>query len=370
MENALCVNFLDSWFFSGGSRRVKGCPLIFSIRYNSSAKMNPLRKSCFLLTVVAVVIGAAFSLFEGARAQAGTAADLIRAVNELRASLGAAPLQANNALNAAAQAHAEYLASLGYLTHTGLGGSRPLDRAIAAGYGGQAGGTVLVAENLAVGRDLAPEYAVNTVWADEEQRNNLTNARYTDVGAGVAVVDGMVYYVVNVGYVAIPVTASPTPTDPATIGPATHTPAASQTNTPQPDGSIIHEVQPGESLWSIAIAYNIKIEDIRQYNGLGSSDIVWAGQKLFVAPTYTPTPIPTVTDTPVPPTATPRPTLTPRPPTLAPSPTVAPPTPTPTRQPLLPGLAPGSDIRRYLGIGMIIICGLGLVILLLNGLKR
>ncbi len=57
------------------------------------------------------------------------------------------------------------------------------------------------------------------------------------------------------------------------------------TATPNPNGSIVHLVGYGQSLWSIAIAYGVKIDEIRTLNGLvpGSTDI-YAGQKLVIHP--------------------------------------------------------------------------------------
>jgi LysM repeat protein/uncharacterized protein YkwD len=76
------------------------------------------------------------------------------------------------------------------------------------------------------------------------------------------------------------------------------------------DGDVIHEVKNGQSLWSIAIEYGVKIEQIRQLNNLSSTDIR-SDQKLLVQKGAT-QPIPTsnVTETlVVPMTFTPRPTV-------------------------------------------------------------
>lgn len=60
--------------------------------------------------------------------------------------------------------------------------------------------------------------------------------------------------------------------------------AAVQTATPHPDGSIIHEVQPGQTLWAIASAYGTTVQRLRELNGLGENDVILPGQKLFVRP--------------------------------------------------------------------------------------
>jgi LysM repeat protein len=53
------------------------------------------------------------------------------------------------------------------------------------------------------------------------------------------------------------------------------------TSTPKEDGSVSHEVQPGEALWSIALAYGTTVDELKQLNGLGSNDI-YEGQVLLI----------------------------------------------------------------------------------------
>jgi LysM repeat protein len=75
-------------------------------------------------------------------------------------------------------------------------------------------------------------------------------------------------------------------------------------NTPKPDGSISHLVRPGETLWSIAIAYNTTIAELKSINNL-QTDEIYPNQTLTITrPANTQTPAPTSTATPVP-TATP-----------------------------------------------------------------
>jgi hypothetical protein len=69
--------------------------------------------------------------------------------------------------------------------------------------------------------------------------------------------------------------------------------------TARPDGDVIHEVKNGQSMWSIAIEYGVKIEQIRQLNNLSSTNIR-PGQKLLVQKGATqPMPTSNVTETPV-----------------------------------------------------------------------
>jgi LysM repeat protein len=53
------------------------------------------------------------------------------------------------------------------------------------------------------------------------------------------------------------------------------------TATPQPDGSIIHTVRVGDTLWSIAATYGLTLDEIRALND-GVGDFIYEGQKLLV----------------------------------------------------------------------------------------
>jgi LysM repeat protein len=162
------------------------------------------------------------------------------------------------------------------------------------------------------------------------------------VGAGMAVKDGTVYYVLNVRGSEKSEYATPEPTVTGSPGDSTATEAAAsdsatpapytfvpiQTNTPQADGSIVHIVKAGETLWSIALSYGVKAEELRWLNGIASdSNDIYVEQRLLIRPGYTETPTPPggVTDTP-------RPTRTrgAQTPTPSQSPTPLPPTHTST----------------------------------------
>jgi murein DD-endopeptidase MepM/ murein hydrolase activator NlpD len=47
-------------------------------------------------------------------------------------------------------------------------------------------------------------------------------------------------------------------------------------------GGIYHRVQPGQTLWSIAEAYEIDLHDLRRTNRLSKSAVIRSGQKLFI----------------------------------------------------------------------------------------
>jgi hypothetical protein len=142
-----------------------------------------------------------------------------------------------------------------------------------------------------------------------------------------------------------------------------------QVATPQDDGKVVHIVQAGQALSSIAVAYGVKIADLRALNNIAANNnTVYVGQKLLIRAAFTLTPSPTDTNTLPPPTRTLAPTHTKGPP---PATRTAAPTQTLTPLPLLPRLpALESNSRQSIGIILVVICGLGLVGVLASYLIR
>lgn len=89
--------------------------------------------------------------------------------------------------------------------------------------------------------------------------------------------------------------------------------------TPASDGAIIHVVEEGQNLITIAQAYKISLAELFRLNNLTDQSVIFPGQKLLIKVadrTREPTPTETVeATTPPPPTPSPtrRPTRTPRP---------------------------------------------------------
>lgn len=242
-------------------------------------------------------------------ARLASASEVIQLVNQLRAANGLAPYRVDRALMAAAQAHSEYQAANRITSHSGKGGSRPRDRAVAYGYGG--GAAVYVSENIATGTNLSASQAVGWWQGDNLHLTTMISSKYTDVGAGVAEADGVVYYTLDVGYVAgqegQPPQSPATPDDSSGGGsgnvPAPRgTPVAAvfpiQVATPRPDGSIIHEVQPGQALWNIAAVYEVGLSYLMLLNNLNENALIYPGDKLLIRPPD-PTPVPQVSPTPL-----------------------------------------------------------------------
>jgi len=244
-----------------------------------------------------------------AQTQTPTAYDLISAVNDLRASYNLPPYEVNSTLMAIAQAHSDYQASIGQWTHTGADGSRPVDRAMAAGYGG--GKQIIVSENVAVvyaGQNYTVSNIIYDMWSDALHWNTMTKPEYTHVGAGVTTVNEVTYYTLDVGYVTgAPGSSSSQPAAPTQSGGIDQWVAPTtavailpvQAATPLPDGSIVHTVQYGQVLLVIAQVYGVDIATLTALNNI-DPDEIYVGQKLLIRSSFTPTIlVPSSTLTPV-----------------------------------------------------------------------
>ncbi len=224
-----------------------------------------------------------------------SAENLIKMINRERASHGLRALVVDPILMQTAQTTADIMA--GNHMHGHIGDVR--GRVIAAGYG--AGDLPWATENFVV-LPLRAGSRILAAWADETHQIPMVDPKYRHVGAGVAVVDDDVYYVLHAAY------TSNKKYQPCVTG--TQNAAVKNliseymypviTVTARPDGKIIHFVKSGQTLWGIAIAYNTHIKDIQLANNLPQSlDMVYNGQELLIPVQAgiqsTPQPVPTLT---------------------------------------------------------------------------
>jgi len=219
--------------------------------------------------------------------------DLIAAMNTLRMSNGLPALIEDPIVNAVAQATAEIMAANEMSWH--IGDVR--GRLAAAGYGG--GATVWATENFAVGNIGIDEIMV--MWADPDHMRPATVAAYCNVGAGVALSpNGMYYYILQAAYTSTnscgeynyPEGTTPQPNP----NPVSQLIAPVKLATPDADGKIYHVVAYGQSLWAIAVAYQITIRDLEVWNNISRDSAIRVGQRLFIPSSstegyYTPTPV-------------------------------------------------------------------------------
>ena len=220
-----------------------------------------------------------FSYPKSIVAQSETAYDLINAVNSLRTSRGSEPYQIDSGLMAYAQQHADYMASIQSATHTHSDGSVPWDNGIQ--------------ENVATGTTgiMTISIVVNQIWSDWGHWRVMVDYASGAVGAGITTgSDGMTYYVLNVRPSTSDSSTSSTLAEGNAVPVNSELPTATvdwivpiNKSTPNADGEIIHEVGNGQSLWDIAIAYDVTIDDIRLLNNMAmDSTIINIGQQLLI----------------------------------------------------------------------------------------
>ncbi|MDR3575648.1 MAG: LysM peptidoglycan-binding domain-containing protein [Anaerolineaceae bacterium] len=336
--------------------------------------MRRFNLTFFYLTLV-LVIGAFLAVpFQVASADdPPTPAELISMVNQVRGANGHPALVEDGAIDSSAQAAAQIMAASDSCAHIGNASGR----VAAAGYGG--GARVWATENIACGPTLTSQQAVYSYWTDALHMLPMTEASYRSIGGGVAKSSsGWYYAVIEAAYTSGAATGNyDYGYNPPSTTNVQGTPIANAVSqlvmpvkiaSPQADGSVVHVVLNGQSLWSIAIGYGVKINQIIALNKLAADNpMIFPNQKLLIHPAPSPTPKPTKTRTPVPPTSTPRPTSTRPPPTATYTIT---PTITPTPAPLIPGLPSFDSLdHKSLGISIIVICGLGLAVVFIASFR-
>ncbi|MCP4424518.1 MAG: LysM peptidoglycan-binding domain-containing protein [Chloroflexi bacterium] len=222
-----------------------------------------------------------------AAAQSDTAYQVIQLVNGFRAGYSLPPFQINSALMSAAQNQANYMATNTIFTsHVGAGGSTPQSRANAAGYVGY------VSENIVGGTGMTPNQGF--IWWENSpvHYNTLVTTRYIEAGTGYATNGSENFYVLVVGRPsdAPPVNVS----DNDSPAPLFITPI--ELAKPNEDGSIIHVVQEGQALWTLAAYYETDMADLMLFNNLSENAILRPGDAVMIRlaegqePPPTPTP--------------------------------------------------------------------------------
>ncbi len=212
-----------------------------------------------------------------------SAYELIIAMNTLRVSYGLPALIEDPIVNAVAQSTAATMAANNMSWH--IGDVR--GRLAAAGYGN--GGIVWATENFAVSGGGMGIDEIMAAWADPDHMRPAVNPAYCHVGAGVArASNGSIYYILQAAYVSgqecgVPSASSGGGTGAGTVpNPVPQLIVPVKIATPDADGKVFHEVQAGQSLWSIAIAYRITIRDLEVWNNLSREVPLQAGQRLFI----------------------------------------------------------------------------------------
>jgi len=216
-------------------------------------------------------------------------------MNTLRVAHGLPALIEDPIINAVAQSTAETMAANSMSWH--IGDVR--GRIAAAGYGG--GATVWATENFAVGNMSIDR--IMQAWADPDHMRPAVNPAYCHVGAGVAQApDGRYYYILQAAYTSEHACGEyNSGVDDSGTGTNSNPPVSQiiipvKIATPDEAGKIFHIVQSGQSFWSIAIAYQITIDDLEVWNNLSRDNGLFIGQELFIPSSSTvgyatPTPV-------------------------------------------------------------------------------
>ncbi len=283
--------------------------------------------------------------------QASSAQDIINAVNALRVANGLNPLNVHPALMQAAQWEAshggghvrppgltlgQWLISLGYP----LAGDLSLD-----GYR---------SENWVSAQSV--DQAIQFWLGDGPHTNTMLSPNRSDIGA--AIVGDI--YVLETALQTSSGEMQTTAYDIQTAIPASQVDASGSlvsdyivpvlVSTARPDGDVIHKVAYGQSLWSVAIAYNTTIDQIRRWNNKAEDEAIFDGEILLVQKSAT-QPVDTTVTTP----ATATETASVPPATVTPT---LPLTSTPTNPHAVPEEQPAESGNSRLGVMLAVVLAL------------
>lgn len=224
-------------------------------------------------------------------------AEVINAVNALRLSNGIHALAVHSALMQVAQQEADGIAA-GRGGHWRPDGLTLGQWLITMGYplSGDLSLDGYRSENW--GAASTAEEAIQMWLGDDIHTNTMLSVERSDIGVGIAVSD-QIYVVLETALqtasgkmqtdaysilTAIPMTRSAYfvgATQAAENGTLSPYSQPVVVNTASPTGDVYHEVQYGQSLWSIAITYHATIKQIQQLNNLYDTTVM-EGQKLLV----------------------------------------------------------------------------------------
>jgi len=231
----------------------------------------------------------------------GTASDVIANINQYRAANGLPTLSINSILMSTAQAQANYQASTGTVSHTGAGGTTPKDRAIAAGYGG--GANIFLSEIIYGGMTATSDVAMEW-WKNSSVHNTvMLTSTYSEIGAGVASNGTSTYFTAVLASVSggtYTGSTGTTGTGDTAAAEAVAVAAPVVKADPKKDGSIVHVIQDGQALWTLAVVYGVALQTLLDLNDLPETALVFPGDKIIIRPANTPAPTVPVTATSLP----------------------------------------------------------------------
>lgn len=243
-----------------------------------------------------------------------TPSQLIDAVNALRLSYGLSTLAVHSVLMQTAQGQADYMAATGNVTHTRPGGISYTQQLISLGFplSGDLSLGGFRAENILSSGGPLDWNGVPPAWQDADHMNTMLAQNFTHIGAGISQGPGGYYYAVDCA--ASTGSGQMQESAASILGTTSGTQVAGgaaisqymvpiMKSTANANGDVIHKVQYGQTLWSIAIDYGTTINNIQALNNLGEDLVIQQGQELLVLkgatpPPSTPTPAPLATGIP------------------------------------------------------------------------
>ncbi len=211
--------------------------------------------------------------------QSVSAYDLINLINGMRSGNGLGALSVDSSLMACAQSTAETMAASHMTWHIGNVSGR------ASSFGYNNYNTCFATENFMAGTSSTTISQIAASWSDSTHMIPAQSSSYCHIGAGVASAnDGMVYFVVQAAYPA-GVAGCGFSKSTGNAGNSSVVPGiikAVATVTPNAEGNIFHQVEEGQTLWSISEAYKVSIADIQAWNNLHNSTALSLGQQLYI----------------------------------------------------------------------------------------
>ena len=222
-------------------------------------------------------------------------ADVIEAVNNLRLTNGLNALSVHPVLMQVAALQASALAaSEGMIGHQRPCGMTLGQQLLVMGFPlwGDLSLDGYRSENWVAAGTI--EQVMSFWQGDAEHLNTMLSPERSDIGAAIAV-SNQIYVVLetalqtnsgqhqNTAYdilTAIPVTQTACAGGYAS-GDISQYSAPVVVSTARPDGDVVHEVQYGQTLWSIAIQYNTTIAELQRLNGL-TDNTISPGWKLLI----------------------------------------------------------------------------------------
>ena len=233
----------------------------------------------YIAIILLLLVLSIFITFHSASGQSVSAYDLINLINGMRSGNGLGALSVDSSLMACAQSTAETMAASHMTWHIGNVSAR------ASSFGYNNYNTCFATENFMAGSSSTTISQIAASWSDSTHMIPAQSSSYCHIGAGVATAsDGMVYFVVQAAYPA-GVAGCGFSKSTGNAGNSSVVPGiikAVATATPDEDGNIFHQVEEGQTLWTISEAYKVSIEDIQAWNNMYNSTALSLGQKLYI----------------------------------------------------------------------------------------